>query len=334
MLDLPSQLIGVGILGLLLGTGLLLFALWSKFTIGGTIQRLNSGNGRLSAEAAGKLGTWRTERAVPDLLQVLRGEFGDERVAYPAVARALGQIGDSRAVLHLESHLQDYSVADSTVDSLVLLYGDRGTAPWIPRLQSEHVAVRASAAMALRCLGDKRAIEPLSLFLAERIGNQSWDRHQLRCPHDVKEAVVALRSLGGDGQPLLSALGLDGLTQLPLHERALLGDQIAIGELVLLLNDPFKRLNAARTLAVIGDRRAFDVLVAIYGEPYHPWFMGKFARIIASPIQITERCLAASALGALGDRRAITVLEARMSDYDFPSVRDAAARALARLENL
>jgi predicted NACHT family NTPase len=87
-----------------------------------------------------------------------------------AAAKALGRLGDRRAVEPLIARLgdKDSFVRRAAAEALGVLGDRRAVEPLIARLGDEDVWVRRAAEEALRRLGDGRAVEPLERERARR----------------------------------------------------------------------------------------------------------------------------------------------------------------------
>jgi HEAT repeat protein len=232
----------------------------------------------------------------------------DDPEVYFGAARALGKLGDVRAVEPLLAALRDEDVEIRGFAASALGgCGDaRAVEPLIGALRDDHEAVRRMAASALGRLGDVRAVEPLIDALR--------DDHEL-----VREfAAIALGECGDARavEPLLAALH-DGNLDVRFVASGLgrLDDVRAVELLIDALRDDNAEVRgfAAGALGECGDARAVEPLInALHDDS--EWVRG----------------IAASALGECGDARAVVPLLNTLCDYD-KTVRFCAADALGRL---
>ena len=256
------------------------------------------------ARALGQLGD---KRAVEPLIATLRDRDPSVRLR---AAEALGQLGDKRAVEALivaTIRNRDPSVRRRAADALGKLKAEQSVEPLINALQDDDPVVRLQAAEALGRLKDERAVEPLINALQD-------DDPAMRL--QAAEALGRLRDERAV-EPLIDALQDKNPSVRQSGARALgqLGDKRAVEALITALadEDPSVRLRAAEALGQLGDKRAVEALIASLRD--------------ADPI---VRRRAAEALGQLGDKRAAETLIAALGDED-PSVRLRAAAALGQL---
>ena len=267
-----------------------------------------------AAEALGELGD---KRAVPHFIDALKGEEDDTEklgedvvidgdsdvVAYSHsvdwfekeekqyAARALGKLGDERAVPVLIDALND---DDRTLRAYVAgALGNLGDKRAVPSLISilgdEDSWVRREAALALGELGDERAVDPLINALND-------DEGIVR--------LYALRALGN----------LKDTRAVPHVVDALRGDNSWRQWIGALRGDENRvRQEAATVLGKIGDREAVSHLLKALKHDVS-----------------TVREEAAIALGELGDNEAIPALTEALKDYNR-RVRASAAFALGEL---
>jgi HEAT repeat protein len=266
-------------------------------------------------------------------------------------ARALGKIGDARAV-----------------------------EPLIKALKEDEVLVSAEAARALGKIGGARAVEALMKALKEdsRVHSPS-EESQLLGVEDVRMREEATRALGKIGElavePLIEAIHMDPLIGLKNGRSAYLyaiealgatGDPRAVEPLISELARGRGRLTAVEALGEIGDPRAVKPLIEALKDVSE--FVQKAAVLALSKIggEEAEKALkifktavktvslleknrdveglikalkdedlvvrrgAASALGKIRDARAVEPLIQALKDKDS-SVRWGAAVALGRI---
>ena len=179
-----------------------------------------------------------------------------------AAARALGELGDARAVQPLIAALayNDWNVRRGAANALGQLGGALAVEPLIAALGDQDWGVREAAARALGKLGDARAVQPLIAALADQDST-------------VREA--AARELGklGDAravQPLIAALADQDSTvrEAAARELGKLGDARAVQSLIAALGDKERgvREAAARALGELGDARAVQPLIAALAD--------------------------------------------------------------------
>lgn len=110
-------------------------------------------------EALGKLG----EQAVDPLIMILIDEGQQSSDARSGAARALGKIGDPRAVEPLIVALKDeaYMVRSGAASALGEISDPRAVDPLIEALSDDEWVVLGSVATALGEIGDPKAVDPL-----------------------------------------------------------------------------------------------------------------------------------------------------------------------------
>jgi HEAT repeat protein len=229
-----------------------------------------------AAKALGQLGD---ARAVAPLLACLHDP--ESPVRWGAV-QALGQLGDARAVAPLLASCCEPGGLISTAADAALrqLSTALGSAAFIaavePALQHADPCVRTAAARALYLLRDGRAVAPL-----------------LTCLRD-QEASVRVEAIG---------------------HLAWMGDVRAVAPLIACLHDedPWVAENAASALGKLGNSRAVEPLIACLERAH--------SRV---------RPAAVRALMQLGDARAVEPLLVCLHDPD-PVVSQYAAEALLHL---
>lgn len=216
------------------------------------IAALNCRHSNHAVDALSKIGSPAVEPLIAVLSHVDKNIRGE-------AARALGYIGDARALVGLITALEDaeYSVRNNAVWALGRLRDTRACALLLKILDKSDGFSRSEVVEALGWAGDSRAVEPL-------IG-------QLRRGDCVRVAAEALGRLGDTRavEPLLGVLcdEKEGWTAIgPLGQ---LGDARAIGPLVSLL-DTKNKYGAACALLTLGDSRGLEVLMASLDNS-NPW---------------------------------------------------------------
>ena len=273
-------------------------------------------------QALGLVGGPEAEQAVETLTAALKDE---ERggIARPAAAKALGQLGDARAVKPLLAALKDNKWS------------------WSSRL-------RETAAEALGKLGDARAVEPLIAALKDK---------------ELSVRLAAAGALGELGhaaavEPLVAALERTSSPLCATVAEALgkLGDARAVEPLIALWHTILSYLGGdytdalkatARALGALKDSRSVEPLIAALGRDYDDLAMQRASTEASGPtgpgrpqqevlIRSSKfyyadiRRYAAEALGQLGDARAVETLIATLDDM-YEHVRVAAAEGLERI---
>jgi HEAT repeat protein len=240
----------------------------------------------------------------------------DDYVRRPSrdAARALGEIGDARAV-----------------------------EPLIKALGDEDEDVCMNAAEALGEIGDTRAVGPLIKNLSAR----TFGRSSI---NDTKtsqlSATWALADIGVAAvEPLIKALGDedDDVRWLAADALGEIGDERAVEPLIKALRDDNVHC-AAEALGNIGDVRAVEPLIkALEDEEWRVRYYAARALIIIMDARAVEPLIgaledetwavrgnAAYALGEIGDARAVEPLIKVLGD-ESDEVRDAAKEALKKL---
>ena len=275
------------------------------------------------------------------------------------VAKALGKIGDARAVEPLCKALGDDSWLVRRCASKALLAFDdaRAVEPLCAALSDEDKDVRINAADALVEIGDARAVEALCRALG--------DENEI--PHVRLGAAKALGNIGDARavEPLCGALG--DVRNYLTHEYAAealakIGDPRAVEPLCKVLGNkdiddrrqagrPF----AAEALGKIGDARAVETLCEAlgdrdghkrwdgYGPDYTAQTRKKAAQALgkiggAHAVEALCKVLgdlvvyleARRALIEIGDERAVEAL-CKMLGHEDPNVRSRAAYVLGQI---
>ncbi len=255
----------------------------------------------------------------------------EEKENYPQLIKTLG----SRRQPHISreyaasalAHIEDPEVAKTVVEPLIQIL----------RSNKYDEFARGRAAIALGCIGDERAIEPLIEAL-----NSEEVRHNRELRQDIIIAFTLLENLE-DGRISEAILGM--LDDMDSEEKSLAvrGFNVDSPEVVKVLvdlvkNDPEARSNAVEALGNTRtkDEEAFQVLLDILEDNYMEGFrsgerdlmmsrailaLGKIGnkRAVEPLLKILEndpiRYLeAAIALGELGDKRALNPLKKRMKE--------------------
>ncbi|MHC4560101.1 MAG: HEAT repeat domain-containing protein, partial [Planctomycetota bacterium] len=201
-------------------------------------------------------------QAVPRLIKALGDR--DQQVRTHA-AKALGKIGDPRAVQPLKEAMGNKAIGDknATFRQIIIMalgeIGDTRAVQFIiNELGNEERLIRYQAIIQLGKIGDIQAVQPLIEVLEEVLEDE-----------DVQVGVIAARALGKIGdtqavQPLIKALGYKFISIPCSAARALgeIGDTQAVQPLIKALEDKSElvRQNVAKSLGEIGDLRAVQPL--------------------------------------------------------------------------
>jgi HEAT repeat protein len=199
---------------------------------------------RAAVEALDKLGD---DRAVKPLAALLADKDSNLR------STVEGTLVKFKAVDTLIEALKssDANARERAASALGKLEDKQATRPLIALLSDRESRVRQSAAEALGKLGDKEAVEPLIALLADRETNVR------------RAAVEALDKLGDDrAVKPLAALLADKDSNLRSTAREALVKLEAVDVLIEALkqSNPVARIEAARALGRLGDRKAIEPL--------------------------------------------------------------------------
>jgi len=234
------------------------------------------------------------KRDADGLIKALR--YRNDTAIQVASARALGELGDPRAV---EPLIQALAAGTSRAADALSQIGTPAVAPLIAALGGQTRAGRLAAAGALDRLGWKPdSGETGAAYWAAK---EQWSR----CAQIGEPAVAPLVRVLRDVPPgVVAAFRRIGSP--------------AVGPLIAALADPAEstRERAATALGDIGDPRAVAPLIAALDVP------GR---------RESARKAAARALGKLRDARAVDPLITALQDTGLPRVSTAAAEALGKI---
>jgi HEAT repeat protein len=211
-----------------------------------------------AARALGQIGD---VRAVEPLIAALKNS---KIVVGQAAAGALGQIGDARAVEPLIAALKGkkYDVCKAAVAALAKI-GVLALEPLIAALKDSRWDVREAVAGVLGEIGDARAAEPLIFALNDSDNNVR------------KAAVGALGQIGDvrSIEPLIAALSRYDVRKAAVDALGQLGDAHAIEPLMVALKDSDKNVRKAAVAALdkIGLRPGQDECAATYWVVKEEW---------------------------------------------------------------
>ena len=243
----------------------------------------------------------RDARFVPPLVELLRSESSDTRIA---AARMLAYYRDDRAVPPLIAALRDGEklVRQEIVQALGQIGDVRAVDPLIHALNDREWFVRCRAIDALADIGDARAVEPLLRKLKREVDPQER-RLAARRLGDFQDAriVEPLLAIADDPEDEIGDMFPAALGKL--------GDSRALAPLLRILqsDDRVLRTEAANALGKLGDRSAVGPIVeALQQKPQHS------AELVL-------------ALGNLGDQAAVDAVTAALARALAPSSEQAGA---------
>lgn len=267
--------------------------------------------------AGAALATLHAATAVPQLIDLLRlWDDPDRDRHFTAVeaARALGEMGDARALEPLLGVLEDPARfgRKRIAEALGKLGDTRALEPLVTLLRDSDVRLRSYTASALGRLEDRRAVEPLIAALADE-----WEEVR-------RHAAEALGALDDPRavEPLIRALRYDStyVRWSAIYSLQQIGDARAVGPLCDALRDPDEtaRRFVVSALGAMPDPRAVEPLIAALGDGS--------ARMRLAVIE---------ALGEIGDVRAASALRpvAHGENEALVPLRDAARAALEAVDS-
>jgi HEAT repeat protein len=220
-----------------------------------------------------------------------------------AVAKALGEIGDQRAVESLIEALSDSSVNDAAAEALGAIGDERAVEPLIEALNSSapgRLRLSQAIAVALGKIRDERAVAPL-------IRAFSSDAHEA--------AVKALIQFGDRAIPLL-------ITSLNENEKIRKGSAEVLGKLQWKPENSDQQVAWAIAMNNSGDLVKEGSAVV---EPLIRTLERKDTPLDARKISV-------NLLGEIGDQRAVAPLIGALGENDS-SVRQDAANALGKIRD-
>ena len=278
----------------------------------------------------------------PNRIDTLKSELKHKnQIIRQKAAKALGKLGDTRAVEPLITALTDKenNVRATVIEALEDIGTVRALEPLIitledyfniliGRLKDKNYEVRCRAAKAFGKLGDTRAVEPLIT------GALMKDKNS----HVRKAAANALDELGWKPTDDTSR-SVYWAAQQDWKQCVLLGT-VAVESILIALTDKDSgvRLVAANALNDLGWKPKNDTNQIIYWIAKQDWKQCVlFGTLAMKPIIITlrdknshVRCAAANVLKEIGDIHAVMPLITALRDKDN-DVRMAAAIALDQL---
>jgi len=251
------------------------------------------------------------KRNVGGLIKALRHEKHDVR---QAAARALGRIGDARAVEPLIAALKDkyFKLRETAAWALGYIGDARAVEPLIAVLKDKEkgLDLRQAAAWALEQLGWKpdQGEDGAWYWIVRR----DWEKAVALGFPAVEPLIAVLKDAYEDGDVRQAAAGALGK----------IGDARALEPLIAALKDGSSgvRQAVAEALGKIGDVRALEPLIAVLKKKGADW-EEKYSYV---------RPAAARALGNIRDSRALESLITALKDGN-KNVRQAAAGALEQL---
>lgn len=248
------------------------------------IRTLRGKDWRACCDAAKNLGKSNDRRAVDALIRALRNRIENRvtpralaqihnRIRYlhdaniqmphdkdirKAAAKALGKIGDTRAVDALIAALDDKDVCEVAVNSLIEI-GEVGVTKLIAQLNNENQDVRTAVARILGTIGDPHAVDALADML---LNDKKWFVRL--------NAAEALGRIGDTRaeDALIAALDDEhgNVREAATKALGMIDSQRAVGILIAALCDGdtfdvFVRRPAVEALAKSKDPRALDALI-------------------------------------------------------------------------
>ena len=243
----------------------------------------------------------------PDLYE----DVDRNRFIRESAARALGKLGDARAIAPLAGALEDSTAGRAAALSLALLGDDRGLQHLLVCLSSAELRYQSDVVRDLGETTDPRAVKPLVDMLDPASDAQSLQGSVLCALGRIgtNEAVRAISTvLMGGGEH-----ALDAATEL-----AKLGDEAGFEYLSseLTSGDLQRRMRVVRKTCYISDERVVPILIGALRDE-------------SAPIRV----IAAHALGKSGGQRVAETLKVALADQDR-KVQTAAFIALNRLARL
>jgi HEAT repeat protein len=263
-----------------------------------------------------------------DALPWLRNALMDES---PGVRFSAGMaLGSRRDAVSLPA-FQKLLRSPTATDRIVGIYGlhrlgDTSHTSKLAQylLESRDLSVRSNAALVLGRIGGAGATRVLALALSDTDPNLRANVLEAMAIHGSEYAIDALHAsaYGGIGAEETFAINALGLLRKPEFRklfRLRLENSLHVEA----------KLAAARALALLGDRRGFDLALA--SLTYRA-----SEDIEADTIENRTRRvrqLAAQALGAIGDRRALPGLARMMNEANDPRLQVVAAKAVLDIVN-
>ena len=227
--------------------------------------------------------------------------------------------------------------------------GEPAVGPLATALTGASSLVRSSAAEALGRIGSRQAVGPLiAAFKSEPVPRRPARRSGTKARLDVHTAAAtALAQIGAPAaEPLTAALEQldDGQRRSARDVLVKIGSS-AVGPLIVALQESDAKVLAAEALGRIGDTRAAEPLIAAVADGHSPVrlaatkALGRIGDERAVPPLVAllgarrgdERRAAIDALGQIGDARAAEPLVAVLVESSSQQLRQAAAKALAKL---
>jgi HEAT repeat protein len=231
--------------------------------------------------------------------------------------------------------LEDYDVrAESWARDMIIKLGERAVAPLVAALDGrnsadrrlivsilaeigrpaedaliaalKHDDIRTNAVRGLRQIGTSRAVGPLIRVFRMRV-----NRYELK---------QTLKAIGEPAvQPLITALkdADPEMRRQAARTLGMMGDRRAVEPLIAILEDDRIRGAAADALGCLGDKRAVEPLIAIIGSEDRVAFRSDCVR----------------ALGAIGDKRALVPLISMVKGQRDDLTRGIAAAALGNFHD-
>jgi len=251
---------------------------------------------------------------------LIRALDNEDRSVRTAAVEALGELGDSRAVLPLISLLEDpgeeTALREQVCAALGLIGGPRAVEALASVLKDDDWDVRGAAAEALSEIAWEPGTHETAIsYWISRLVSYDYDND---CHYVNGEAVDALVKIGGPAvEPLIDLLHQHDrlLRSAAIAALGMIGDRGAVEPLVSVLEeeDNWLRKKAADSLGDIASEEGVKPLVSVIGDCARSKGVCKAA---------------INALVKIGDRRAVEPLVSVLQDDD---VRKVAEKALEQL---
>lgn len=274
------------------------------------------------------------------------GEIGDSRAVAPLInlledisdwvcrsaAKALGKIGDVRAVEPLIRLLedQDFNIRDSAAYALADL-GAPAVEPLVAALKDSHENVRVGATVALGRIRGAFTVERLIAMLNDKEGNVRYVAAKALCETGDARAIAPLVTVVNKYDSNVQELAMEALMRI--------GGPHALEAIIGEVNDRKWRVWALERMTP----SVKSLLSMIRDKGWEVWCEAKeviYQRLDADAMEILitalgdnnsdVRRVAAEALGKIKDARAVKSLIASLEDPD-ELVRQSVAQALGEI---
>lgn len=249
-------------------------------------------------------------------------------------AKALGQLGDLRAVEPLINALQDdfYLVRASAAWALGELGDNRAVNPLLELYNDKNETIKLTAVSSLVNIDEQKGCD----LLIEMLLRPKKDYNQAWLDIWIARKLVEMKSVAID--PLISELNNEESHSKVIGILGMMKDKRAVDHIVKWLHNKYKfnRKCAAWSLGEIGDEQAVPYLIEALEDKNAnvrknaAWALGKIgdSRAVEALIstfqkkkeKISVRQNATWALGKIGDPRAVEVLIKALRNYNVRTV--------------